>query len=97
MAGVTVEQCDKRRAGCPGTRVIPLKTLVVILLAMFGALVISHLMLSTSIAANSTAATATKTEVEIRAEQQKNIEKKLDEVLKSVNEIKGQLSGKDKR
>ncbi len=95
MANVTVEQCDKRRADCPGTRVIPLRTLVTILLAMFAALIFSHLMLSAGIAATSTAATATKTEVEIRAEQQKTIETKLDEVLESVNEIKGQLSGKD--
>ncbi len=95
MANVTVEQCDQRRANCPGTRVIPLKTLVVILLAMFAALIASHLMLSTSIAANSTSATGTKTEVKIRAEQQKTIETKLDAVLKSVNEIKGQISGKD--
>lgn len=95
MAYVTADQCEERRGNCAGTRVIPIKTLVTILLAMFAALIISHLMLSTGIAANSNTSAATRTEVQIRAEQQKVTDEKIDEILKTVHEIKGQNSGKD--
>lgn len=95
MAYVTADQCDERRANCPGTRVIPVKSLVTILLAMLTALIISHLMLSTGIAANSRTAAATNTEVQIRADQQKVMGENIDEILKTVHEIKGHTSGKD--
>lgn len=95
MDYVTAKQCEDRRTACPGTRAIPTKTLVTILLAMLSMLITSYVLLSASIASNSEASASITAKIEIRAEQQRIIETKLDEVLKAVNKIEGRLIRKD--
>ncbi len=102
MTNMTMNMCAEKRRNCPGRSAISITVLVPVLLAMFGVfagafLVQQKALASTNdrIAEQSNAAEATATEVRIRAEGQKSIEKKLDTLIKDVAEIKARLRRKE--
>lgn len=98
MAYVTTEQCETKRKACPGHRALPLAVLVIVLLALFGLVLGSHVLLASEwsaareslgkqIGERQTAAAATETELRIRSVRLTTLETKLDLALSALAEI----------
>ena len=94
MAQMTVEICAAKRQACPGRRTLPVGVLVTVILALAGALLTSHLLLSAALAETREGAAAGKAELGIRSRQLETINAKLDGAMQKLNRIEACLNGR---